>query len=298
MQPLDASSPTPRAGALPWEAIGLLALFAVLAASVAFQLGWTTDEPNYVDAGRLQCWNGSWEDELARNHGPLVYYASQLFLGEVPPVRLAELDAQPLAGRARLGLLPFALLAGVLLWRWTRACFGRGAATLALGLFVGSPVILAHGALATADMALCAAALWALEASWRFACEPTWRRWCIVGLALGLALCAKHSGLFLMAVVPPCVAWGLARGPGSVSTRLVRALAGAVGVVLLAVVILFLAYGPAVGFASAEPTAYGSALLRGVTEHPLARWLVALLPRPYAQGLDFQLVASTQFRGS
>src|SRR6185295_12914118 len=98
-------------------------------------------------------------------------------------VRPAEVDAQEPRVRilSRLAVLPFFLLAGVLVHRWG----GLGAAAL----WCTTPAALAHAGLATADMAFVAMALLALTAL---------RARRGVGLAFGLLFATKFSALFLL----------------------------------------------------------------------------------------------------
>src|SRR5208282_5889468 len=66
---------------------------------------------------------------------------------------------------ARIGILPFFILACVMVWAWTSHLFGRATGLLAVFLFSNLPPILGHAGLATTDMALAgtlAAALYAL----------------------------------------------------------------------------------------------------------------------------------------
>ena len=57
---------------------------------------------------------------------------------------------------ARLGVLPFFLLAAGLVWRWGLEFFGQRAALAATVLFTTLPPVVAHAGLATTDMAVTA----------------------------------------------------------------------------------------------------------------------------------------------
>jgi hypothetical protein len=54
---------------------------------------------------------------------------------------------------ARLGVLPFFFVAAVVVWLWARRLFGAPTAALAAVLVATLPPMLAHGGLATTDMA-------------------------------------------------------------------------------------------------------------------------------------------------
>ena len=84
--------------------------------------------------------------------------------------------------------------------------FGTGAGLLGLVLFCFEPNLLAHGAYVTTDMAASCTMFATVYAFWRWTTRRTWGRLVVVGVAAGLALAAKHSGvlvapmLFLLAV--------------------------------------------------------------------------------------------------
>ncbi|MEM7248643.1 MAG: glycosyltransferase family 39 protein [Acidobacteriota bacterium] len=102
----------------------------------------------------------------------------------------------------RLACLPLSLLGALACGAWARDLFGPWAGQLALALWCFSPSVLAHGHLITADLA--GAALFIL-ASW---CCQRWLRarsvsWALrTGLAVGVALLAKHTCLLLVVLVP------------------------------------------------------------------------------------------------
>jgi hypothetical protein len=100
---------------------------------------------------------------------------------------------------ARLGALPFFLLATLLVWYWGRVRYGNGPALVATLLFTTSPVVLAHAGLATTDMAVTATFTGALLAYIKLLERPTYLRSAILGLAAGLATLSKFSALLFMA---------------------------------------------------------------------------------------------------
>jgi hypothetical protein len=103
---------------------------------------------------------------------------------------------------ARLGALPFFVLATAIVWVWSRKLFGDTAATLAVLLFTTQPVVLAHAGLATTDMALTATFLAALLAFTYWMEKPDHRRSLLLGLAAALATLSKFSALVFL---PACV---------------------------------------------------------------------------------------------
>jgi 4-amino-4-deoxy-L-arabinose transferase-like glycosyltransferase len=99
---------------------------------------------------------------------------------------------------ARLGTLPFFILAALLVFAWTRRLAGEWAAGCATVLFTTLPPVLAQAGLATTDMAITAtmglacyvAALW-LE-------RPSAGRSVGLGVAIALAVLSKFSALLFL----------------------------------------------------------------------------------------------------
>jgi hypothetical protein len=96
---------------------------------------------------------------------------------------------------ARLGILPFFWLACFVVFWWARRGFGEVTAVLASLCFTFLPPALAHGGLATTDMALTATfgaafvtLLWWLE-------NPSWARSAFLGVTLAAAVLSKFSVL-------------------------------------------------------------------------------------------------------
>jgi hypothetical protein len=103
---------------------------------------------------------------------------------------------------ARLGVLPFFLLACLVVYFWARHHFGNSAALLATGLFTLLPPVLAHAGLATTDMALTACLGAAFFSFVLWAEKPTLPRTLLLGAAAALAALSKFTALgFLPAAV-------------------------------------------------------------------------------------------------
>jgi len=123
---------------------------------------------------------------------------------------------------ARLGILPYFLIAAFLVWRITRRWLGPWPAAVATFLFSTCPPVLAHASLATTDVAFLATFLFAVDSLWLAFQDPRPLRCAVAGLAFGLACISKLSALpylllcsfvFLVYVVwtrklfPRVVAW-------------------------------------------------------------------------------------------
>jgi 4-amino-4-deoxy-L-arabinose transferase-like glycosyltransferase len=97
----------------------------------------------------------------------------------------------------RLPIVLLGVLTGLLVYRWARELYGRGAGLVALTLFVFCPSVVAHAHLATVDLGAACFTLLALYRFDRYARKPSWRRLVLCGLALGAAELAKFTGLLL-----------------------------------------------------------------------------------------------------
>ena len=95
----------------------------------------------------------------------------------------------------RLGILPFFLLASLVVCYWARHHFGNAAAVVATGLFTMLPPVLAHAGLATLDMGLtaCLAAAFYSLILWTEA--PTWKRSLLLGVTAALATLTRFTAL-------------------------------------------------------------------------------------------------------
>jgi len=102
---------------------------------------------------------------------------------------------------ARMGVLPFFLIAIVLVWYWTRARYGEAPALLAVLLFTTIPVVLGHAGQATTDIAVTATLIGALLAGIYFLERASYVRAAVLGTAAGLAILSKFSSLVFL---PAC----------------------------------------------------------------------------------------------
>lgn len=108
---------------------------------------------------------------------------------------------------ARLGQLPFFLLAIWLVWLWARRLGGPRAAFLAAATFCALPPVLGHAGLATTDVAFLSTFALAMLTTVRWFEQPSLRRAVWMGLGIGVALSTKYSTLVFF---PPCAAVTLA----------------------------------------------------------------------------------------
>jgi hypothetical protein len=107
---------------------------------------------------------------------------------------------------ARLGVLPFFLLAGIVVFAWARQVGGAGAAVFAVLLFTTLPPVLAHAGIATTDIAVTATVTLAAYCLTLWLDRPTSMRSLAVGLTFGLALLSKFSALLFLPAAAVAIA--------------------------------------------------------------------------------------------
>lgn len=300
-----------------------LVLLAILRSWAGTRLdSFTVDEPWHVVAGTTYVRGGGFH--LNPEHPPLVKLWVGMFMpdgfGLRPATALAEKsqerewveqtlffdnDARAAQARARIALWSFhglllLALAG-LLWRACGLAWAAGTlAFLALEPTVAAhlPVVMTDLPLALA-LALSAAAAGLLAATWRW-------RWAIAcGVAMGLALTVKHSalaglaGLGLLLVLAAQTGWK--RSAREALRR--NAMLGAAA--LLAVALLWSAYGLRFHAGADGSDAYNRPMAGKIDELTLPHWRAGLrladdhklLPRAYLWGLADTVRTGVEGRG-
>jgi hypothetical protein len=137
---------------------------------------------------------------------------------------------------ARIGILPYFILATVMVYLWARRVYGVGTAVLAAGIFTLLPVVLAHSGLATTDIALTAFFLIAAYTFTDWLSAPNWRNAMVFGLAAGLAISTKLSTLaFLPATMIAVIPFYLASTRSNDDRRRTRSVLGSAAIALICV---------------------------------------------------------------
>lgn len=199
----------------------LLALFWGMAVSVTPRVGLTADESGHLTAGysywrfndyRLNPENGTLPMRIAAlpllameldfpslesdawRRSSAVGVADEFFFFRGNPV-----ERMLFAGRAAVALV--GVFTVWLIWRWARGLFGAAGGWMALGFAVFCPALLAHGGLATSDMAVTACFLAALSAMWRLLHRVTWLRLAMAAVACGALFLAKMSGVLIVPLI-------------------------------------------------------------------------------------------------
>jgi 4-amino-4-deoxy-L-arabinose transferase-like glycosyltransferase len=110
-------------------------------------------------------------------------------------------DADRLLARGRGMMLLFTLGLALAVFAAGREMFSPEAGLLALSLFAFEPMLLANGGLVTTDMALSCMLFVSVYAFYRYVKRPAPLRLALMSVAVGLALVAKQSGVFLYLVL-------------------------------------------------------------------------------------------------
>ena len=214
------------------EAAGVAFLLLILGVQLALsvrQESQTWDEGDHIFAGYMT-WTRA-DFGLNPEHPPLLkllatapllptplkvpvlqerYFKEEAFLDGKE--FLYRNDADAILFRTRMAAATLTLLAALLVFAATREMFGAGAALVALALLAFEPNLLAHGALVTTDAGISCFMFATVYAFYRYAKAPSLWRLLVLGVAAGLALAVKHSGIFVFPVLFLLAACEVVRG--------------------------------------------------------------------------------------
>jgi Dolichyl-phosphate-mannose-protein mannosyltransferase len=183
--------------------VALLIVVVVRIANTHLTFAQTLDEPVHVAAGHEWLTKGYYH--LDFQHPPLPRVLLALpFTSVVPanPTHPSEYGNDLYAkdnryihnvAAARRGNLLFVAIAALALAASTRKLFGDAAACVAMLLFASLPPILAHGGLATTDMAVVAGFALAFHALLVWSEQPSVLRSLLLGAAIAFGICSKYS---------------------------------------------------------------------------------------------------------
>ena len=260
-----AATRAPRAAKAARKLLLLGILFACVLATGCWRIYSNTwDEPEHLAAGIELLDRGKYEYDT--EHPPLArvflaigpYLAGAHSFGTPPPEGTPEgLHILYMKGAywrdltlARLGVLPFLALLLVATWLWARQLLpSDAAALLAVVLLVSVPPVLGHAALASLDVAAAATMLLALYALQCWIVSARMRDAVLFGLASGLAVVTKFSGVpfigvSLIVLASTHAALGRAGSGASAPPWWRTRLAGLALAALAGLVPVFIAYGP------------------------------------------------------
>lgn len=253
-------------------ASGVVLLLAVMGGELvlsAREQSQTFDEAAHIFAG-YRYWKNF---DFAANpeHPPLVKLVATLPLLRLPlrvPVSLPDVDfkmveyaagreflygnnAKRMLGRARIAAAGFTLCLALAVFLVAYSMWSAGPAFLALTLFVFEPNFLAHGALVTTDIGVTLGIFLGVASFFFYVKKPTALRLALAGLAAGICLSTKHSGVLLF---PMLVCLAVAellpirdRASGKFAPELVRRalghLASLAVIAAISLVVLWSMYG-------------------------------------------------------
>jgi 4-amino-4-deoxy-L-arabinose transferase-like glycosyltransferase len=200
---------------------GVALLLAVLACELALsarQQSQTFDEASHILAG-YRSWK-NFDFGISPEVPPLVKLVATIpLLGmplKTPPVTqdyfkfveyaggrefLYANDANALLFRARLAAAAFTILLALSVFLVARSMWGDGPAFLALILLIFDPNILAHGALVTTDLGITFGLFLAAGSFYLYQKKPSRLRLLAAGLATGVCLGTKHSGILIFPIM-------------------------------------------------------------------------------------------------
>ncbi|HEY3415909.1 MAG TPA: glycosyltransferase family 39 protein, partial [Armatimonadota bacterium] len=222
----DPVATPPRPSLLAWPALpsvlAVLLLLWMVSVTTLSQLTMspTYDEQNHVTRGIAILRTGDYR--LCYHHPPLANILQGLpvawrndthFTTNIPGWENTEIwpashetvwhnakNGDRLIKLARIPTLLFALVLALVIFFWARELFGPWGGVLSLTLFAIDPNFIAHSGLATTDVPAAATIALALFALYRYVLRPSRGRLLWAGIAIGLALAAKFSGLILVPI--------------------------------------------------------------------------------------------------
>ncbi len=174
----------------------------------------TIDEASHI-AGGIEWWDkGTYT--LETKHTPLArvsvalgpYLAGVRWMGfkawrDTYPILTTTGNYWQNLTLGRIGVLPYFIIASLVVFFWTRRLFGATTAVLAAAVFTQLPTILAHSSVATTDVALTAMFCCSLYFFTLWLREPNVRTAAQFGVGTGLALATKLSTVVFL---PVCAA--------------------------------------------------------------------------------------------
>jgi hypothetical protein len=250
--------------------VGVISLLAILLIQLALTIrteSITWDEDDHLYAGYMSVKTGDFG--LNPEHPPLVKMLAALPLLpmqlRMPALQNREFkqeaflggkeflfsnDADTMLFRARMAAASLTLLLALLVFLAGREMFGVAAGFVALMLLVFDPNQLAHGAFVTTDTGLTCFLFATVYAFYRFVNRPTIWRLTVVGLAGGLALATKHTGILIFPILlllAACEWWAGRRVPADASQTnrlgIGEYLGALAGIAMIGLVVLWGFYG-------------------------------------------------------
>jgi tetratricopeptide (TPR) repeat protein len=220
-------------------------------------------------------------------------------------------DADAILFRTRMAAATLGLAAASLVFVAAYEMFGAVPALLALLLFVFEPNLIAHGSLVTTDMGMTLFLFATVYAFYRYVRKPSWSRLVVTGVAGGLALATKHSGVLCLPILPLLALFEVLRkdtssklGEGGRGKHALRLAASLVAIGLISIAVLWASYG----FRFHSRPA-GQAMVPAFDQYvarmpwPLGKKVVStfaryhVLPEPFLYGFADVIISQQYFTG-
>jgi 4-amino-4-deoxy-L-arabinose transferase-like glycosyltransferase len=300
-------------------AVALLVFQASLALTMVHRESLTFDEDDHMFAGYMM-WKAS-DYGLNPEHPPLVklvatvpilwdhlwvppplnhqFFKTEAYLNGRDWLARNDGDRQHLVFKMRVSAELLALGLCLLVFLAAREWFGDAAGLIALTLVVFDPNVLAHSALVTTDIGVSCFFVAAIWTFYRFATRPTLIRLLLAGVATGLLLATKHSGILIGPMFVFLIAWEVLTAPRAERKRTaLRLTGGFCAIVVLSVLVLWSFYGfryaarPANMAFDTSVARYAAPLPHFESAGVVAVSRLHLLPESYLIGLiDVKLAA-------
>ncbi len=251
-------------GKVLWPVVVVLVLLqAVLALGIVHRESLTFDEDDHMFAGYMM-WKTA-DYGLNPEHPPLVKLLATIPVLSgtlwVPPLQgrefkkeayldgrdwLARNDggSQRMVFRMRASAELLAMALALCVFLAARSWFGDVAGLTALVLVVFDPNVLAHSALVTTDIGVSLFFLLSVFAFRLYVLRPTWITAADAGVAVGLLLATKHSGILVAPMLLLLMAWEVFAAPRGKRKRVALQMGeGLAAITVVSVLVLWTFYG-------------------------------------------------------
>lgn len=215
---------------------------------------------------------------IKQPHPPRFFFLAEQYIGG--DQLLSENDPYLLLTRARMAASFFTFALAFFIFAAGWEMFGPPVALLALALFAFEPTVLAHGALVTTDMGVACFTFASVYAFYRYLRYPGLLRLVLCGLAVGLALSAKVSGVIVLPILVLISLAETAAAPVGRARKAGALLASLLAIGLIGYVVLWSFY-----------TFRYSARPNGLVLVPSLVELTHMGPSPWQRGLVLHLAA-------
>jgi len=187
-----------------WFGVALVCVLTSLRVVATYRVfSQTSDEGIHIAAAYDIVRNHWWWTDI--HHPPLARFFIGLAVVDLPEPHASDRDTRGNEllfsndryirnlACARAGNLLLLILGIIFVARWAMRLFSPAVGLVAGALFALLPPVLAHGGLATTDMAVAAMFPFALDETQRLLEAPSWRRGVITGVAVALGVLSKYS---------------------------------------------------------------------------------------------------------